>query len=165
MTLNKPEPLTNNHDLSAFCSSNQELDDWLKKHARQAMAGGSARTFIVRDNEQVVGYYSLTVGEVTTDKVSERVGKGMGKYPIPLIIIARLAVQSSHKGLGIGKGMLKDAILRAISVAEQAAVRALLVHAIDEEAFNFYKKFGFEPSPIRTNQLVLLLNDAKKIIK
>jgi ribosomal protein S18 acetylase RimI-like enzyme len=61
--------------------------------------------------------------------------------------------------------MLKDAILRAISVAEQAAVRALLVHAIDEEAFNFYKKFGFEPSPIRTNQLVLLLKDAKKIIK
>lgn len=165
MTLKKPEPLINNHDISAFNCGNQELDDWLKKYARQAMASGSARTFIVSDDNQVVGYYSLTVGEVNIDQVSERVGKGMGKHSIPLIIIARLAVQNSHKGLGIGKGMLKNAILRSLNVAEQAAIRALLVHAIDEDAFNFYKKFGFEPSPIRNNQLVLLLKDAKKIIR
>ena len=165
MTIKNPDPLINNHDVSNFDCGNEELNEWLKKYARQAMASGSARTYIVCDDVQVVGYYSLTVGEVNIDQVSERAGKGMGKYPIPVILIARLAVQNSHKGLGIGKGMLKDAIIRSVIVAEQAAVRALVVHAIDEDAFNFYKRFGFEPSPIRNNQLVLLLNDARNKMK
>jgi GNAT superfamily N-acetyltransferase len=164
MTLKKPEPLNAVHDVSTFNCGHQELDDWVKKYAHQARANGSANTFIVCDNNQVVGYYSLTVGEVRNDEVSEQISKGMGKYPIPVVILARLAVQSSHQGLGVGKGMLKAAILGAIIIAEHAAVRALLVHAIDDEAYKFYLKFGFEPSPIRTNQLVLLLKDARKKI-
>jgi GNAT superfamily N-acetyltransferase len=165
MTIKKPEPLINNHDLSDFNCGNEELNEWLKKYARLAMASGSARTYVVCDDDQVVGYYSLTVSEVNIDQVSERVGKGIGKYPIPVVLIARLVVQNSHNGLGIGKGMLKDAIIRAVIVAEQAAIRALLVHAIDEDAFNFYKKFGLEPSPIRNNQLILLLKDARNKMK
>jgi len=162
MTLKKPESLTKDHDLSSFVCGKQELDDWLKKYARQAKASNSANTFIVCDDTHVVGYYSLTVGQVNVEEVSERMSKGMGKYPIPVLILARLAVHSSYKGLGIGKAMLKDAIMRALIIAEQAAIRALFVHAIDEEAFKFYQKFGFEPSPIRVSQLVLLLKDARK---
>ncbi len=112
----------------------------------------------------MVGFYSLTVGQVDVDEASERIKKGMGKYPIPVVILARLAVLHTYQGKGIGKAMLKDAILKTLQIAEQGGVRALLVHAIDEQAEAFYKRFGFEPSPIRENQLLLLLKDAKKVI-
>lgn len=164
MTLKKPEPLNKDHNLTDFNSHYPELDEWLKKYAFQAKMSGSANTFIVADNDLLVGFYSLTVGQVDLDQVSERVKKGMGKYPIPVVILARLAVHHTYQGKGIGKAMLKDAILKTLQVAEQGGVRALLVHAIDEKAETFYKQFGFESSPIRENQLLLLLKDAKKII-
>jgi GNAT superfamily N-acetyltransferase len=162
MTLKKPEPLNKDHHLSDFNSNYSELDDWLKKYAFQAKMSGSANTFIVCDENQVVGFYSLTVGQVDVNEVSERIKKGMGKYPIPVVILARLAVHVTYQGKGIGKGMLKDALLRTLKIAEQGAVRALLVHAIDDKANTFYQRFGFELSPIRENQLLLLLKDAKK---
>ncbi|CAM4504141.1 MAG: hypothetical protein LEGION0403_FIIPPAGN_01889 [Legionella sp.] len=164
MTLKNPEALNKDHDLIGFNSNYTELDDWLKKYAFQAKASDSASTFIVADNNLVVGFYSLTVGQVDIDEASERIKKGMGKYPIPVVILARLAVHHAYQGKGIGKGMLKDAILRTFQIAEQGGVRALLVHAIDEKANAFYKRFGFESSPIRENQLLLLLKDGKKII-
>lgn len=164
MTLKKPEPLNKDHNLITFKSNYPELDEWLKKYAFQAKMSGSANTFIIADNNLVVGFYSLTVGQVDLEQVSERIKKGMGKYPIPVVILARLAVHHTFQGKGIGKAMLKDAILKAFQIAEQGGVRALLVHAIDEKAEIFYKRFGFEPSPIRENQLLLLLKDAKKII-
>lgn len=164
MTLKRPEALNKDHDLIGFNSNYLELDEWLKKYALQAKMSGSTNTFIVADNNLVVGFYSLTVGQVDIDEVSERIKKGMGKYPIPVVILARLAVHHTYQGKGIGKGMLKDAILKAFQIAEQGGVRALLVHAIDEKAEAFYKRFGFESSPIRENQLLLLLKDAKKLI-
>ncbi|MFJ1270144.1 GNAT family N-acetyltransferase [Legionella lytica] len=164
MTLKKPETLNKDHDLIGFDSNYPELDDWLKKYAFQAKASGSATTYIVADNNFVVGFYSLTVGQVNIDEASERIKKGMGKYPIPVVILARLAVHHAYQGKGIGRGMLKDAILKTFNTAEQVGVRALLVHAIDEKANAFYKRFGFEPSPLRENQLFLLLKDARKII-
>ncbi|EHL31144.1 GNAT family N-acetyltransferase [Legionella drancourtii] len=164
MTLKKPEPLNKDHNLTDFNSNYPELNEWLKKYAFQAKMSGSANTFIVADNNLVVGFYSLTVGQVDLDQVSERIKKGMGKYPISVVILARLAVHHTYQGKGIGKAMLKDAILKTLQIAEQGGVRALLVHAIDEKAETFYKRFGFEPSPIRENQLLLLLKNAKKII-
>lgn len=164
MTLKKPEPLNKDHNLTDFNCSYPELDEWLKKYAFQAKSSGSANTFIVADNALVVGFYSLTVGQVDFDEASERIKKGMGKYPIPVVILARLAVLNTYQGKGIGKAMLKDAILKTLQISEQSGVRALLVHAIDEKAETFYKRFGFEPSPIRENQLLLLLKDAKKVV-
>lgn len=164
MTLKKPEPLNKDHDLTDFNSNSPELDEWLKKHAFQAKMSGSANTFIVADDHFVVGFYSLAVGQVDSREVSERVKKGMGKYPIPVVVLARLAVRHASQGMGIGKGMLKDAILKTLQIADHGGVRALLVHAIDENANAFYKRFGFEPSPLREGQLLLLLKDAKKII-
>jgi len=164
MTIKKPEPLDARFDLSTFDCGKPELDTWLKKYAQQARSVGSANTYIVCNDEQVIAYYSLTVGQVNAEEVSDRIRKGMGQYPIPVIILARLAVHQAYKGLGIGTGMLKDAILKTLSIADQAAIRALLVHAIDDEAFDFYQKFAFEASPLRSNQLVLLLKDAKRKI-
>lgn len=164
MTLQKPEPLNKEHDLANFDSHYPELDEWLKRHAFQAKMSGSANTFIVTDNNLVVGFYSLTVGQVNTDEVSERIKKGMGQYPVPVVILARLAVHHLYQRKGIGKGMLKDALFKTLRIAEQGGVRALLVHAIDEKAEAFYKRFGFECSPIREKQLLLLLKDAKKLI-
>lgn len=162
MTLKKPEPLNKEHYLTNFNSNYPELDNWLKKYAFQAKASGSANTFIISDDHQVVGYYSLTVGQVDVSEVSERIKKGMGKYPIPVVILARLAVHTTYQGKGIGKGMVKDAIIKTLQIADQGGVRALLVHAIDGRAQSFYQRFGFEPSPVRENQLLLLLKDAKK---
>jgi GNAT superfamily N-acetyltransferase len=164
MTLKKPELLNKNHNLVHFNSNYEELDNWLKKYALQAQALGSAKTFIVVHDDQIVGYYSLTVGQVDINEVTARIKKGMGQYPVPVIILARLAVTVSFQERGIGKGMLKDAILRTLIIAEQSGVRALLVHAIDDKAKAFYQRFGFEASPIRENQLLLLLKDARKIV-
>ena len=162
MTLKKPEPLNKYHDINNFDSNDFELDEWLKKYAFQAKMSGSAQTFTISDDDQVIGFYSLTVGQIDVSEASERIKKGMGSYPIPVVILARLAVHYAYQQRGLGKGMLQDAILKILQIAEQAGIRAILVHAINEKAENFYKRFGFEPSPIRENQLLLLLKDAKK---
>ncbi|WP_460882425.1 GNAT family N-acetyltransferase [Pseudaeromonas pectinilytica] len=138
------------------------MNDWLRRHARQAQGGGSAKTFVVTENERVIGYFSLTVGQVDTLDAPERIKKGMGQYPIPVVILARLAVAKQDQGRGIGPGMLQDAIRRSLLIAEQAGIRAILTHPIDGEASQFYTRFGFIPSPLNEQQLLLLLKDAKR---
>jgi GNAT superfamily N-acetyltransferase len=130
----------------------------------QAQSSGSARTFVVAEGLRVVGYFSLAVGQADAMEVPDRIRKGMGRYPVPVVILARLAVSLKDQGKGIGVGMLQEAIRRTIAVAEQAGVRALLTHPIDEDAARFYRRFGFESSPIREQQLLLLLKDARKVL-
>lgn len=168
MRLSGPEPLADPHHLESFNCGKPSLDDWLIRHARQAQNSGSAKTFVVADRESanvVVGYFSLTVGQVDTLEVPERIRKGMGKYPIPVVILARLAVDGSYQGRGIGMGMLQDAIRRTLVIAEQAGIRAMLTHPIDEEAARFYARFGFIASPILEPQLLLLLKDARRQLR
>lgn len=162
MSLRGPEPLAAQHRLEGFDCGKAALNDWLLRHARQAQGSGSAKTFVVADNERVAGYFSLTVGQVDTLEAPERIRKGMGQYPVPVVILARLAVSSQDQGHGIGFGMLRDAIRRTLLIAEQAGIRALLTHPIDEEAARFYSRFGFIASPLRERQLLLLLKDARK---
>lgn len=163
MTLRAPAPLAAQHRLEGFDCGKPALNDWLLRHARQAQGSGSAKTFVVTDDEdRVAGYFSLTVGQVDTLEAPERVRKGMGQYPVPVVILARLAVSREHQGLGIGVGMLQDAIRRTLVIAEQAGIRAMLTHPIDEEAARFYTRFGFIASPLREQQLLLLLKDARR---
>ena len=163
MTLRAPEPLAAQHRLEGFDCGKPALNDWLLRHARQAQGSGSAKTFVVADDEdRVAGYFSLTVGQVDTLEAPERVRKGMGQYPVPVVILARLAVSREHQGLGVGVGMLQDAIRRTLAIAEQAGIRAMLTHPIDEEAARFYTRFGFIASPLREQQLLLLLKDARR---
>lgn len=165
MSLRRPEPLGPQHRLEGFDSGKVSLNDWLVRHARQAQGSGSARTFVVAENDRVVGYFSLTVGQIDTLEAPERICKGMGQYPLPVVILARLAVPRQDQGHGIGFGMLQDAIRRTMLIAEQAEIRAMLTHPIDEEAARFYTRFGFIASPLREQQLLLLLKDARRWVK
>lgn len=162
MSLRSPEPLGSQHRLEAFDCGKPALNDWLVRHARQAQSSGSAKTFVVADNSQVLGYFSLTVGQIDTLDAPDRFRKGMGQYPLPVVILARLAVSRSHHGRGIGFGLLQDAIRRTLLIAEQAGIRAMLTHPIDDEAAKFYTRFGFIQSPLREQQLLLLLKDARR---
>ena len=161
MTLRAPQPLGAGHRLEAFDCGKPALNAWLCRHALQSQAAGSARTFVVTDDGRVVGYFSLTVGQVDVVEAPERVRMGMGRYPIPVVILARLAVDLRDRGRGIGRGMLVDAIRRALVIADEAGIRAMLTHPIDAEARAFYERYGFVPSPVRDGQLLLLLKDAR----
>jgi GNAT superfamily N-acetyltransferase len=162
VSVRAPEPLHSKSPLAGFDCGKPSLNDWLLRHALQAQGSGSARTFVVADGATVLGYYSLVVGQVEPMDAPDRVRKGMGRYPIPVMVLARLAVSKTAQGQGIGIGLLQDAIRRTLNVAEQVGIRALLTHPIDDEAARFYQHFGFEASPLQQDQLLLLLKDAKR---
>ena len=164
MNLAVPVPLQAVHRLDTFDCGKPALNEWLTRHARQAQGSGSAKTFIAADHDQVGGYFSLTVGQIDTIDAPERIRKGMGQYPVPVVILARLAVSLQYQGCGIGIGLLQDAIRRTLLIAEQAGIRAMLTHPIDDEAARFYKRFGFESSPLQQDQLLLLLKDTRRLI-
>jgi predicted N-acetyltransferase YhbS len=161
-----PEPLAAQHGLDSFDCGKPALNDWLLRHARQAQGSGSAKTFVVaEDDGRVAGYFSLTVGQVDTLEVPDRIRKGMGQYPVPVVILARLAVSQQDQGRGIGLGLLQDAIRRTMLISEQAGIRAMMTHPIDEDAAKFYTRFGFIASPLREQQLLLLLKDARRWVR
>lgn len=164
MNSSRPEPLGSQHELDGFDCGKPALNDWLLRHARQAQGRGSAKTFVVADDGRVAGYFSLTVGQIDTLEAPERIRKGMGQYPVPVVILARLAVSQQDQERGIGFGLLQDAIRRTLLIADQAGIRAMLTHPIDEDAAKFYTRFGFVASPLRERQLLLLLKDARKVV-
>jgi GNAT superfamily N-acetyltransferase len=164
MALRTPQPLTAAHPLGSFDCGNPALNEWLHRHALQAQGSGSARTFVVVDGQRIAAYFSLAVGQIESLDAPVRVRKGMGNYPVPVVILARLAVAVVDQGRGLGAGMLQDAIRRTLAVADQAGVRALLTHPIDQDATRFYLRFGFEASPAREQQLILLLKDARRLL-
>lgn len=164
MSLRGPQPLGPQHRLEGFECGKPALSEWLLRHARQAQSAGSAKTFVVTDDDRVVAYFSLTVGQINTLEAPERARKGMGQYPLPVVVLARLAVSQQHQVRGIGIGLMQDAIRRTVLIAEQAGIRALLTHPIDAEATRFYTRFGFIASPLREQQLLLLPKDARRWI-
>lgn len=162
MILSAPRLLDARQQLEGFDCGKPALTDWLVHHARQAQGSGSARTFVVCDEDRVAGYFSLTVGQIDTLEAPERIRRGMGRCPVPLVILARLAVDVDCQGRGLGFSLLQDAIRRTLSIAEHAGVRALLTHPIDRDADGFYRRFGFESTPGNERQLILLLKDARR---
>jgi len=112
-----------------------------------------------------VGYYSLSAGSVEKSSVPERVGKGIPRHPVPVVLLARLAVDHQFQRGGIGKGLLRDALQRALSAADVIGIRAVLVHAKDEKAAAFYRKFGFESSPTDLLHLMLLMKDLRRTVE
>lgn len=164
MTLNAPKPLDKSHQIDAFDCGKSSMNQWLVRHALQAQSSGSARTFVVTHQNLVVAYYSLTVGQVEPFDVPTRIQKGMGRHPIPVMVLARLAVSNQYQGMGIARGQLQDAIKRTLTVSEHTGIRAILTHPIDIQASGFYQRFGFIPSPLKEAQLLLLLKDAKKVL-
>lgn len=164
MSLSAPTPLEPGHILSDFDCGKPALNEWLIRHARQDQASGSAKTFIVTDSKRVSAYFSLTVDQIDTLDAPERLRKGVGQYALPVVIPTRMAASIIDQGRGLGRGMLQDVMRRTMLIAEQAGIRALLTHPLDEEAERFYLRFGFIPSPVRERQLLLLLKDARRVM-
>jgi predicted N-acetyltransferase YhbS len=159
--LDSPIPLDASHDLSAFDCGVPALNSYLKKFALQNQRSQSARIYVATRGACVVGYYALAAASARREEAPARVVKGLAAHPVPVILLARLAVTSSEKGMGLGSGLLKDALLRAAAAADIVGCRAVMVHAKDEAAQAFYQRFGFEPSPTDPFRLYLLMKDIK----
>jgi len=162
--MTEPSPvelLTSEHRTDGFDCGSPELDRYLQRHALMNQGAGGARTYVVHEDLRVVGYHSLAAGGVAREEAPERVATGMARHAIPVIILARLAVDREHQGEGLGAALLKDALVRAAGAAEEIGVRAVLVHAKDEGAKRFYEHFDFEPSPTNPLHLLLLMKDLR----
>jgi GNAT superfamily N-acetyltransferase len=153
--------LDKSHDLTAFDCGAPSLDDYLRKYAWPNHQNRSARTYVTTRENRVVGYYTLAAGSVRREDTPPRIAKGLGHYPVPIILLARLAVDRTEQGKGLGAALLKDALLRAAQAADIVGCRAVLVHAKDQQAQAFYRKYGFEPSPVDELHLYLLMKDIK----
>ena len=162
-----PEPLDAKHTLEGFDCGVESLNVWLIEHARQAAAAGSARTFVVVDShqERVCGYYALAAAAVAHEQATERARKGQPRHPIPAVLLARLAVDTSLQGRRVGAWLLQDAMRRAVSASEAVGIRVLLVHALDDDARGFYVRWGFEPSPTDPLNLQMLFKDIRKSLE
>ena len=155
-----PEPISPAHDLAAFDCGNEDLNDWLKRRAL-ASEGRSARTNVLCDGQRVAGFYCLATGAVERESLASAKLRKNLPDPIPILVLGRLAIALDYQGRGLGKSLLKDAILKTITASEIAGVRALVVHAIDDAAARFYRKYGFVPSPLNPRALLLPIETAK----
>lgn len=163
--LSGPEPLTAAHDVRNFECGKQELTEWLRRYALQSHQAGAARVYVVHQTGRVVGYYALAAASVEPEEAPERVKKRLARHPIPVILLARLAVDISVQHQGLGAALLKDALRRTASAADEIGARAVLVHAKDDEAKAFYRHFDFEPSPTDPLHLFLLMKDLRAMLK
>lgn len=154
-----PELLSEGHDLSAFHSGQPILDEWLKRQARSS-EGRTARTIVVCEGSRVVGYYCLAAGMIVREQLPSAKLRKNAPTEIPVVILGRLAVDEKFQRHGIGKGLLKDAILRSLQAAGTIGVRAILVHPIDDKAAAFYARFGFLNSVIGPETMMLPIETA-----
>jgi GNAT superfamily N-acetyltransferase len=159
-----PEHLRANHDLAAFDSGVPLLDDWLKKRALQNEESGASRTYVVTAGGRVVGYYALATGAVAQQHATGKVRRNMAD-PIPVMVLGRLAVDRAYQGRGLGRGLVRDAVLRTLQAAAIGGIRAILLHAISEDAKRFYQRCGLSESPLDPMTMMISIPDAEKFLK
>jgi GNAT superfamily N-acetyltransferase len=155
-----PEPLTAEHALGTFDSGVASLDDWLRRRALPNQVSGASRTFVVRDAGEVIAYHALAASAVAPDAAPGRFRRNMPD-PIPVVVLARLAIARTHQGRGLGRALFQDAAHRVIHAADTIGIRGLLVHAISEEAKAFYIRLGLDPSPLEPMTLMTTVADLK----
>lgn len=158
-----PEKLTPSHDVSLFECGEPSLDSWLKRRAIQNEETSASRTYVLRAGQEIAGYYALATGAIAHAEATGRVRRNMPD-PVPVIILGRLAIASKFQGRGIGTALLRDAVLRIVQAAEIAGIRAILVHAISDQAKRFYEKYGFIPSPADPMTLMITVAEAARIL-
>jgi GNAT superfamily N-acetyltransferase len=163
--IHSPVPLGEGHDVAAFDCGVEALNDYLRKYALLNQQNRSAKTYVAARGRRVVGYYTIAAGSVSREDVPHRIAKGLGRYPVPVFLLARLAVDKDVQGQGLGASLLQDAVLRALQAAEIVGCRAILTHAKDEAAKSFYLRFGFEPSPVNDLHLYLLMKDIQRTLR
>lgn len=159
MSFTAPEKLGDHHAIAEFDCGNHELNRFLKKYAFINQLSGNSTTYVSCHAGKVVGFYTITLASISHKEAPKKVSADQPRYPIPVILLARLAVDLQHQSKGLGKGLLKDAIMRAAMVADIAGCRAFLVHAKDDQARAWYEQFGLEPSPTDPLHLLIPLND------
>ncbi len=159
------EKLRREHDPRTFDCGNPTLSEWLRKFAWTNQQADSAKTYVAVRGDRVAGYYALTAGSVHKHETPERIAKGLANHPVGVVLLARLAVEVNEHGKGLGKALLFDALKRIEEAAEIVGVRAVMVHAIDDAARQFYEHFQFDPSPIDPFQMMLLLKDIRRALR
>lgn len=165
----RPEPIRSDHEVADFDCGAEAQTTWLREHAFQAHRAGSSRVFAscISGSGRVAGYYALAAGGLARDTAPTRVAKGLGRYPIPVVILTRLGVDVRYQGHGLGRSLVHDALLQTASAAERVGVRALLIHAETVEAANFYARISalLIESPTDPLHLLLLMKDLRAAIR
>ena len=157
--------LRRDHYTEEFDCGRDELNRYLTRYAWPNQRPGASQTYVGLVDDVIVGYHTLAMGQVTYEKAPGRIIKGLAKHPVPIMLLARLAVDRRWQGHGVGKALLKDAMLRTLQAADIAGIRCIAVHAKDDQAIAFYQKFDFIPSPTDPLHLFLLLKDVRRMIK
>jgi GNAT superfamily N-acetyltransferase len=158
------EKLRADHNIEGFDCGREELNRYLLRYAWSNQLAGAAQTYVGLAGDSVIGYYTLAVGDVSHEEAPERLIKGLARHPVPIMLLARLAVDHRWQGQGVGKSLLKDAMRRTLQAADIAGIRAFAVHAKDDQARSFYEKFDFVPSPTDPMHLFVLLKDVRRTV-
>ena len=159
------EKLDRRHAVDGFDCGQEALNRFLIRHALQSQRSSASQTYLALADDEVVGFYTLVVGQVAYDDAPDRLVKGLSHQPVPIMLLARLAVSSAWQGRKLGAGLLKDAMLRTLQAADIAGIRAIAVHAKDDTARAFYEHFDFIDSPTDPRHLFLLLKDVRILLK
>lgn len=166
VALRAPEPLTAQHHTLAMRCGQPSLDEWLQRRAWKNQVSGASRTFVLcaqQAPQQVLAYYALASSAVATELATGRLRRNMPS-PIPVVVLARLAIDQSLQGRGIGRALVRDAALRVLAAADVIGIRGMLVHALSDEARTFYERMGFEPSPLEPMTLIVTLADVRQAL-
>jgi GNAT superfamily N-acetyltransferase len=164
VALTAPEPLDEHHILDEFSSGQPSLDAWLKRRSRANQVSGASRTYVLCEGSRVVGYYAVASGAVAIGTAPGRFRRHMPD-PIPVVVLARLAIDQKWQGRGIGRALYNDAARRVLQAADAIGVRGILVHAISEEAKKFYMALGFDPCAGEPTSLVITLADIRAAVE
>ena len=159
------EKLRRSHAIDAFDCGREALNLFLVRYAFQNQQTEASQTYVALLDEELVGYYTLVVGQVEYNDAPGRATKGLARHPVPIMLLARLAVAIPWQGKGLGSGLLRDAMLRTVQAADIVGIRAFAVHAKDDEAKAFYEHFDFVPSPSDPYHLFRLLKDLRRLLK
>jgi GNAT superfamily N-acetyltransferase len=159
------EKLHKRHNIDTFDCGREPLNRFLVRYALANQQAGASQTYTLLADEEVVGYYSLVVGQIEYNDAPERLTKGLARHPIPVMLLARLAIATSHQNKGLGGSILKDAMLRTLQASDIAGIRAFAVHAKDDAAKSFYEHFDFVASPTDPYHLFSLLKDIRAAVK
>lgn len=163
MTGFRVEKLHRRHAVDAFDCGQDALNRFFVRFALPNQQANASQTYVGLADDAVIGFYTLVVGEVRYDDAPERLAKGLARHPVPVMLLARLAVSIDWQGKGVGAGLLRDAVLRTLQAADIAGIRAIVVHAKDERARNFYRRFDFMESPTDPLHLFALIKDLGRL--
>ena len=163
--LPRVEKLRRSHDVESFDCGQEDLNRFLIRHALQNQNASASQTYVALVESEIVGFYTLVYGQIEYLDAPRRLTKGLARHPVPIMLLARLAVSTAWQGKGVGPGLLKNAMLRSLHAADIAGMRAFAAHAKDDNARAFYERFDFVPSPTDSHHMAILLKDIRAALQ